>query len=256
VKFYVYVLSDPDSGLPFYVGKGSGNRWRNHMRPNARDRKFNALKNDLIQEIIDRGKQVNCCLVARFSDETEAFTLECLLIQKIGRRRDGGPLTNLTDGGDGWAGLAPEAKAKQFRFTPGQTYSPERNAKVSAWHTGRPKSPAHRTKISEANQNNPALIERLRRQASNGAGRVQSPEERAMRSAAQKGRQFTPEHLAAIRAAKAAEPSRKGIPKSEETKARMSSGMRARWARDRTPRATKGSDGKFVRSSSPRKTRI
>ena len=111
---YVYVLLDPRKPgkfsygnysfkyEPFYVGKGSRNRYAHHI--NARSWIYNKFKGRVIQKILSEGLQP---LVRRrnCSSEIEAFALEIKLISLIGRRDLGlGPLTNLTDGGDGVAG--------------------------------------------------------------------------------------------------------------------------------------------------------
>lgn len=49
--YYVYIYSDPDTKVPFYIGKGKGNRCFNHL----------FLENDSekvakIQEILKKGK--------------------------------------------------------------------------------------------------------------------------------------------------------------------------------------------------------
>ena len=64
-KFYVYVLMDPRyegpfryegvdyefSHLPFYVGKGTGDRWRKHYHLRSRSGN-NVIKNNLVAKLI------------------------------------------------------------------------------------------------------------------------------------------------------------------------------------------------------------
>lgn len=46
-NFYVYYILDPETGQPFYVGKGSGNRANSHLIP--------SLQNDqIIKECRDK----------------------------------------------------------------------------------------------------------------------------------------------------------------------------------------------------------
>ena len=51
IKFYVYLLSDPDTGEIFYVGKGKGNRVFSHLNDNSDNDKVKKIK-----EIQSKGK--------------------------------------------------------------------------------------------------------------------------------------------------------------------------------------------------------
>jgi len=111
-KFYTYIYLDPRvSGVfnyqqccfaykPFYVGKGSGNRYLFHTKNVKRkDRKINSVK-----AILNQGLKP-IVLKIPVSDEKKAFLLEKILIEDIGRLDiNKGPLLNNTDGGEGNSG--------------------------------------------------------------------------------------------------------------------------------------------------------
>lgn len=93
--YYVYIWFRRN-GIPCYVGKGNGGRWRDHIR-NARNRH---LAN--IFRLADADLPV--VIVRDHMIESEAFELEKALILAIGRKGTGGPLVNMTDGGEGVSG--------------------------------------------------------------------------------------------------------------------------------------------------------
>ena len=98
-EFYVYVWYRAD-GSPCYVGKGKGNRWREHSR------KSGCRTNSWLRRIFAKdGKQMRCELIARELCEDHGHELERFLIGLIGRRATGGPLVNATDGGEGVCGF-------------------------------------------------------------------------------------------------------------------------------------------------------
>jgi len=88
---------------PFYIGKGNGGR----MEKSKRDIKStkNHHKINVIEKIHQENLTVTSIKYRENLSEEEAFFLEKELIRKIGRNDRGlGPLTNLTDGGEGGSG--------------------------------------------------------------------------------------------------------------------------------------------------------
>lgn len=109
-KYYVYAYLDPnDKGefrfedlefdyKPFYVGKGSGRRFLNHLKDTSL--KKNTHKNNKIKKILNEGKEPIILLIYKDLTEEESFKLECNTINKIGLKN----LTNVTSGGYGTSG--------------------------------------------------------------------------------------------------------------------------------------------------------
>jgi hypothetical protein len=101
--FYVYQLRDPRENLPFYIGKGKGKRAWDHLKPS--NTSIHSYKNNVIKQIQTDGKEPSVEILHSNLSEKESLELECLYIEKFGRRNIGtGCLTNLTDGGDGTSG--------------------------------------------------------------------------------------------------------------------------------------------------------
>lgn len=110
--FYVYVYLDPTKignfsyddlkfGYePFYIGKGRKNRCNNGIK----DKKI-CLKVNKIKSLINNGFYPIIMKLDINLLEKDAFIKEIYYIEKIGRKNIGsGPLTNMTDGGDGTSG--------------------------------------------------------------------------------------------------------------------------------------------------------
>lgn len=102
-KFYIYCYIDPRNDEPFYIGKGCGRRDKVHFSKSSMEqdtlfyRKMRKLKHGRITPIVKR-------LVENVR-ELEAVYWETWFICLIGRRDLGlGPLSNLTDGGEGVSG--------------------------------------------------------------------------------------------------------------------------------------------------------
>src|SRR5260221_12283744 len=98
--FYVYVIFRLN-GIPCYVGKGRGDRWLVHEKRKIKDNKH---FDNIIKQAKKAGKELPKIKLRENLFESEAFDLEKIFIKAIGREIHGGPLVNLTDGGDGPAG--------------------------------------------------------------------------------------------------------------------------------------------------------
>ena len=116
-KYYVYVYLDPRKKgeftygdykfeyEPFYVGKGCYKRCLEHINPNRMKCDNNTYKNRKINKIINIGLKPIILKISENIFEVDAFELEKKLILVIGRNDlKNGPLTNLTNGGDGVSG--------------------------------------------------------------------------------------------------------------------------------------------------------
>ena len=100
MNYYTYLLIDPDTMQPFYVGKGVGRRMYEHHR--VRGRLINPLLKNKICKLHDEGKQIVYEKVLVNVDEPTAFKKEQELIQQYGRKIDrSGILCNMTVGGEG-----------------------------------------------------------------------------------------------------------------------------------------------------------
>lgn len=125
--FYVYVIFRLN-GVPCYVGKGMGGRWKDHVT-NARNPH---LRNIYLQA----GVHLPIIKVRENLSEAAAFATEMALIAAIGRKKDGGPLVNLTDGGDGPTGFVPTALARRVaaELSKARWADPVKREKLMAAH--------------------------------------------------------------------------------------------------------------------------
>ena len=89
-KFYVYALFKPGDSVPFYVGKGKGDRINQHFKESSL--KQNTHKNNIIKSF--KG-QIKREILAYFDKEDDAFTFEEYLISLYGVDVEGGCLVNL-----------------------------------------------------------------------------------------------------------------------------------------------------------------
>lgn len=92
--YYVYVYFRPN-GIPCYVGKGKDKRWLRH---------FVYTANRHLRNLIAKHGDLPVIKIRENLSAKEASEIEIALIKVIGRTVNGGPLVNMTDGGDGAPG--------------------------------------------------------------------------------------------------------------------------------------------------------
>lgn len=142
-NYYVYVYLDPRKSEgykyenfyfenePFYVGKGKNSRKIIHMWEIKKGVSTNQYKTNKIKKILEENLKPVIHLVAENLTEQEALILEESLIKKIGRKEDGGPLTNICLAGKGAPGWHNPIKGKTFEEIYGKEKAKELKKKLS-----------------------------------------------------------------------------------------------------------------------------
>ena len=96
VKYYVYVLADPDTRKAFYIGKGKSARWRCHEMDAKAFRHVNAKVGEKIVSLARDGKEHLAICVRDGLSESQAYNLEAYLIANVDGTFNGakGRMTN------------------------------------------------------------------------------------------------------------------------------------------------------------------
>ncbi|MHB1267072.1 MAG: NUMOD3 domain-containing DNA-binding protein [Acidithiobacillus ferriphilus] len=107
-RSYVYIIFRRN-GIPCYVGQGVGYRYKRHgFNKNSRNPHlaviYQASEDPLPVAIIRDGLS-----------RDEAIEIEAAFIRAIGREANGGPLVNLTDGGEGSLGWKASEEWRKHR---------------------------------------------------------------------------------------------------------------------------------------------
>lgn len=201
---YIYILSDPETGLVRYVGKSITPilRFRSHCcraGETRRERWIKRLRNRGLKPILEIIEEIPN------SDDLDWQESERFWITYL--RFLGFSLTNGDNGGNGGRKLTMEAREKISAGLRGRRLSPDSRAKISMAHRGKTISDETRQKLSR-------LL----------SGRKLSPEQVARLVALHKGSKHTHETLAKMRL------SAKAIirkPLSELHKQRIAEGVRS-----------------------------
>lgn len=126
MNYYVYVLIDPRTSQPFYVGKGKGNRYKAHLNE-TKETTINVKKFNKIQSIRSCGLEPLVEIIEQFKSEDEAYQLEMLLISVTP------DLTNIQPGGRGGQGNAEWKVNNPSSKTKGMTYEERYGPEKAAW---------------------------------------------------------------------------------------------------------------------------
>jgi predicted XRE-type DNA-binding protein len=150
-RFYVYSMRATDRLMPFYIGKGTGRRWRDHLKPSRRE--LDHAKNDQIDEIQARGEEVCVQKLAISLTQNQAWELEKFIIDEIGLAN----LSNRIAGGQGTAHTR-ETREKISEAMDGHDVSKQTRDRLSEVNSGegayfynREFTDEHRQNISQAN---------------------------------------------------------------------------------------------------------
>ena len=188
---YVYTLTDPRNGMPFYVGKGHGKRCEAHLDEAKYYTNRKSLKLNKIRKLMSLGMKPIITKVEENVSDAQAIDFECLLIAEM--RDIGIPLTNMTDGGDGAKGYKHTEEHKQMmrELFIGRIFTEEHRQAMS-----KPKSEEGRANIAKARltttyrpseETKRKTSEALLGRPSPMKGRKQSDEAKAKMSAYRKG---------------------------------------------------------------------
>ena len=112
IGWYVYALRDPRNNQVFYVGKGKGNRWFEHIKEARAKINEPKLKLQKIREIENEGLEVDAFIIrSGIKSEEFAFDVEGAVIHAYRLLERGGApvpvdLTNIAEGHHPERGLA------------------------------------------------------------------------------------------------------------------------------------------------------
>jgi predicted AAA+ superfamily ATPase len=95
---------------PIYIGKGKGKRPERHL---ILYKKYNNRFYSKLKSIINDNYEPKFIIIENNLSEDESFKKEIHFINLIGRIENGGPLTNLSDGGEGQSGYKFTEEVKQ-----------------------------------------------------------------------------------------------------------------------------------------------
>jgi hypothetical protein len=154
-NYYVYELcSSENPFLPFYVGKGKGNRMYTHERGIIWKCHRNTYLKRKILKIKRNGYQVVYRKIGENLSEQDAFTIEKDMIAF--NRSLGFKLCNHTNGGEGVSGIykpmLEKTKQKISISNTGKIRTEEMRKRYSIAKSGIPKSEIHKKNLSKANK--------------------------------------------------------------------------------------------------------
>lgn len=149
-EYYVYMYLDQNN-CPFYIGKGTGPRYKV-------SRHFNTKQSYLVRKINKIGiDNIKIHFLNESLTPEKAIAWERYWIKRIGRaNKKEGTLCNLTDGGDGSSGHIQSEKTKELRrqvmnnlIKEGKVFGEEHRKRISKGRTGIYHTKEAKLKMSE-----------------------------------------------------------------------------------------------------------
>ncbi len=207
---------------PFYVGKGKSNQYLTHLKEAQNNKliSFNKHKFYKIKQILKLDVEPIILKVEENLIEQDALDLEIWLIWSIGRNDlKLGPLTNMTDGGEGSTGHDISAEKHPMW---GKRHSNETLQKISNSLKGNPK-------LSRKGKDNPMFGKPA---WNSGLKNCHSEETLRKIGESSKGRVFSEEAKLKIGNTHIGNKYREGKMHSEETKRKMSESQKRRFTSD------------------------
>lgn len=148
---------------PFYIGKGKGMRYKNHLMSSQLKRDTNKMKVNKILKIFKSGTEPKIIKLYENLNEDVSLLKEKHLINVIGRKDYGkGPLTNLTNGGEicckfNELNIETQNNLKKQRSDFMTNNNPMKNKdvsiKVSNFHKGTIRTDEYKKEMSEKIKN-------------------------------------------------------------------------------------------------------
>lgn len=153
--YYVYEYVDPRNLLPFYIGKGKGQRMFCHLNE-SEETTDNLRKFRKIQKIRSEGLQpIINIIVDNIADENIAYDVEEKYIQKYGRidYEPNGILTNICLGSRPPLGIGDKNGMFNKKHTDESKAKMSKNSKgKTPWNVGIPRDESVKQAVSRANK--------------------------------------------------------------------------------------------------------
>ena len=161
--YYVYAYLRKSNGLPYYIGKGKGNRMFNKHHNNIPVPKDKSKIIKLIDNL----------------PENDALAIEITFIFLLGKKHEGGILYNISSGGEGTSGMThtKESRRKMSESRKGKKRKPhseETKEKLRKANIGRKATPDHRRKMSESHKGLKQSKSTIKKRVSKLTGKTRS----------------------------------------------------------------------------------
>lgn len=133
----------------FYIGKGSGKRYKSHLQESRLRRCSNDYKRNKIRKLQRNNKEPFAKILKSELTDKAALQIEKQILERPGVYEE---LTNLKKGGKGGASLSEETRQKISKAHEGKTLSEEHKRRVGEAFKERTLSEEHKRKVAEGNK--------------------------------------------------------------------------------------------------------